>query len=197
MKTNRIVSIFMVAALFCCGNVFAQQDSKDSRKKQPTPEERMEMKVNRMQRELMLDDETAAKFAPLYKEYLEAMKQCCPARKEMKQCEAPKGQMTDADLYKRMENCFAMQKKILETKESYYNKFKKILNARQLEQIFCKKHHPKMMMGKKGSCPFGDVKFRKGKDNKPSGNRHLHHKGPRNPQAPDAPQAPDNNKSNS
>lgn len=81
MKTNRLFITVMMAAIFSCGNMLAQNAQAPNQKKKLTPEQRQEMQINRMQKSLMLDDETAAKFAPLYKEYLEALKAC---RTEMK-----------------------------------------------------------------------------------------------------------------
>ncbi|WP_300724748.1 hypothetical protein [uncultured Bacteroides sp.] len=143
MKTNRIFSALMIAALMCCGNVFAQE-KKAQQKKELTPEQRMDMKVARMQKELMLNDATAAQFAPLYKEYLQAMQQCRPAKPECKKGECPKEKMTDAELNKKMLERFSMQKKAIETKETYFKKFEKILTARQLQKVFmnndCRPH---------------------------------------------------------
>ena len=97
MKTNRLFITIMMAAIFSCGNMLAQNAQAPNQKKKLTPEQRQEMQINRMQKSLMLDDETAAKFAPLYKEYLEALKAC---RTEMKQ-EKPqqrKAERTDAEI---------------------------------------------------------------------------------------------------
>lgn len=70
MKTNRLFITVMMAAIFSCGNMLAQNAQAPNQKKKLTPEQRQEMQINRMQKSLMLDDETAAKFAPLYKELL-------------------------------------------------------------------------------------------------------------------------------
>ena len=132
MKTNRLFITVMMVAIFSCGNMLAQNAQAPNQKKELTPEQRQEMQINRMQKSLMLDDETAAKFAPLYKEYLEALKAC---RTEMKQ-EKPqqrKAERTDAEIKKQLEERLAKQKKVVETKQTYLAKFEKILNARQLE----------------------------------------------------------------
>ena len=135
MKTNRLFITVMMAAIFSCGNMLAQNAQAPNQKKKLTPEQRQEMQINRMQKSLMLDDETAAKFAPLYKEYLEALKAC---RTKMKQ-EKPqqrKAERTDAEIKKQLEERLAKQKKVVETKQTYLAKFEKILNARQLEKVF-------------------------------------------------------------
>ena len=86
-----------------------------------------------------MDDETAAKFAPLYKEYMEEMKTCC-TKPEGKQKKADR---TDEQILQDMKDRFAAQKKMLDTKEKYFGKFQKILNARQVEKLFAP-HHGKM-----------------------------------------------------
>lgn len=182
MKKSRILSTLVIAAICCSSSVFAQPDSKAPQRKQLTQEERIEMRIERMERELMLDDKTSEKFASLYKEYIEAMKQCRPdCKKEMKKGECPKrNEMTDEDLCKRMEACFAMQKKAIETKETYYNKFKKILNARQLEKLFCNHSRPGIM-GPKGKRQFKNPMAQQGGHEKPCGKAGCHHQGPQNP----------------
>lgn len=149
MKTNRLFITVMMAAIFSCGNMLAQNAQAPNQKKKLTPEQRQEMQINRMQKSLLLDDETAAKFAPLYKEYLEALKAC---RTEMKQ-EKPqqrKAERTDAEIKKQLEERLAKQKKVVETKQTYLAKFEKILNARQLEKLFAAPRHNKHMQA--GPC---------------------------------------------
>lgn len=73
MKTKRLFTALMMATMMSCGIILAQPGQKE---KKLTPEQRIEMQVKKAQKRLFLDEETAAKFAPLYKEYLEAMKQC-------------------------------------------------------------------------------------------------------------------------
>ena len=144
MKTNRLFITVMMAAIFSCGNMLAQNAQAPPPRKQLTPEQLQEMQINRMQKCLMLDDETAAKFAPLYKEYLEALKAC---RTDMKQekPQQPKTDRTDAEIKKQLEERLAQQKKIVETKQTYLAKFEKILNARQLEKLFAAPRHNKHM----------------------------------------------------
>lgn len=73
MKTKRLFTALMMATMMSCGIILAQPGQKE---KKLTPEQRIEMQVKKAQKRLLLDEETAAKFAPLYKEYLEAMKEC-------------------------------------------------------------------------------------------------------------------------
>ena len=63
-----------MGALMCTTTLFAQKP--EQKRQQLTPEQRIERQAARMDKELMLDDETSAKFLPLYKEYLQAMAEC-------------------------------------------------------------------------------------------------------------------------
>lgn len=133
---------FLISAILLCasfvGNVSAQDnnDKKDA----PAPD-RMEMMVKGMQNKLMLDDATAEKFSSVYKEYLQALKDCCKkncCKKDMK-----KGSLSDSEIIANIKSGFETEKKMTETKEKYFNKMKSFLNAKQLETIF----------GRGGKCP--------------------------------------------
>lgn len=78
MKTMYVY--LAMGALMCTTTLFAQKP--EQKRQQPTPEQRIERQAARMDKELMLDDETSAKFLPLYKEYLQAMAECRPAPAE-------------------------------------------------------------------------------------------------------------------
>lgn len=144
MKTKRLFTALMMATMMSCGIILAQPGQKE---KKLTPEQRIEMQVKKAQKRLLLDEKTAAKFAPLYKEYLEAMKQCKPAPKQLQKGE--KKELTDAEIDQMMQDRFAARKKLVETQETYYKKFKKILNIRQVEVLF-KDNGPK-----RPQCPQG------------------------------------------
>lgn len=161
MKTKRLFTALMMATMMSCGIILAQPGQKD---KKLTPEQRIEMQVKKAQQRLLLDEATAAKFAPLYKEYLEAMQQCKPACPKQQKGE-PK-ELTDAEIDQMMQDRFAAHKKLVETQETYYKKFKKILNIRQVEALFkdngprrahrpCMKNpqFPQMPKGKMGQAP--------------------------------------------
>ena len=65
------------------------------------------------------------------------MAECRPAPAERPR----KSELSDEELDKRMQTRFECQKKRIETQETYYAKFKKILTMRQVEKIFAP--HPK------------------------------------------------------
>lgn len=75
--------VVMMAVSISSFSVMAQnaQDAPAQRraKQRPTPEQMMDRHVKMMEKKLVMDDATAAKFTPLYKEYLQAMKDCRPA----------------------------------------------------------------------------------------------------------------------
>lgn len=107
MKTKRLFTALMMATMMSCGIILAQPGQKE---KKLTPEQRIEMQVKKTQKRLLLDEETAAKFAPLYKEYLEAMKECKPAPKQLQKGE--KKELTDAEIDQMMQDRFAARKSL-------------------------------------------------------------------------------------
>lgn len=136
-------------AAISCTTLFAQ-NMPEPQKKQRKPVT-IEKQVNRMANQLMLDDATAAKFAPLYKEYLESLKSCCGQSccKKAAACPKENATPTDKEIEARIEKRFEMQQQRLDIQKKYYDKFKKILNAKQLEKVFAPKHK----MAKKMICP--------------------------------------------
>lgn len=139
MKTTNFCYILLTSALLFSSSLFAQE--KPQRGKRLTPEQRIEHQVEKMDKQLLLDDETSAKFLPLYKEYLTALAEC---RQDMP---APKGarekELNDDELDKFMLSRFECRKKCLEVQETYYKKFKEILTMRQVEKVFCFRPNPK------------------------------------------------------
>ena len=155
--------VVMMAVSISSFSVMAQnaQDVPAQRrvKQKPTPEQMMDRHVKMMEKKLVMDDETAAKFTPLYKEYLQAMKDCRPAvcKKENK------AEMTDAEIEKAIQDRFDARKKALDVQKKYYKIFKEILNAKQLQKVFHQpcmngkmkpgmKNHKMMKRGDKQNC---------------------------------------------
>lgn len=144
-RTFLISAILLCAAL--CGNVSAQNNKN---KKDAPKADRTEMMIKGMQNRLMLDDATSEKFSSVYKEYLQALKDC---RKK----EAKKKASTDSEIMDNIKAGFETQKKIAETKEKYFNKMKSFLNAKQLEIVFCKNNKcPRTAKMRKPKCQFGN-----------------------------------------
>lgn len=136
-------------AAISCTTLFAQ-NMPEPQKKQRKPIT-IEKQVNRMANQLMLDDATAAKFAPLYKEYLESLQGCCAQSccKNTAACPKSNATLTDKEIEARIEKRFEMQQQRLDIQKKYFDKFKKILNAKQLEKVFA----PRPKMAKKMICP--------------------------------------------
>lgn len=133
---KRYFFIAAVIALFAfAGNVQAQNQGTNRCKY--TPEQRIDFKVTRMQNRLMLDEATAKEFAPIYKEYLTALAECCP--KQGKACQKSACNLTDEQIKQNIENCISADAKRAEVREKYYKKLSKVLTARQLQVVFCRK----------------------------------------------------------
>ncbi len=173
MKTNRLFLALTFAFALGASNVFAQPEPgnenrpEERQRKRPTPEQLMDFHVKQMESKLMLDEKTAAKFSPLYKEYLEAMKECRQPIERGK--DIKKGERTDKEIMDELEGRLDRQQKVLDTKKKYFNSFKKILTPRQLEKVFAPapgKFGPKAWQGPKAHW----------KNNK-RGHYPLHHRG--------------------
>lgn len=171
----KFASLVMLA-MFVAGGVSAQVQEKKAAEKPKRPrmteEQMIQKQTERMSAALLLDDETAAKFGPVYQQYLKEMGDI---RKETrKNAQADKEQMkknekvapTDAEIEARMENRFASCRKMLDTREKYYKEFKKILTAKQIEKIYNQSFHAGKRFQKFGNkqaparqklrCPMGN-----------------------------------------
>ncbi len=135
--------LMILAAVVMMSSAVCAQEKKQA----PTPEQRIEKRVERMQKKLMLDDATAAKFAPIYKEYLQAK---FAARPEWKKCDNP----TDAQIKENIAKRLDAQEKAVDVEKKYYKKLSSILSGRQLQQIFCK-DNKKAAWSKNKKAPFG------------------------------------------
>ena len=111
-----------------------------------TQEQVIEMRTAKMAETLLLDDATAARFSPVYKQYLEELSNCraecrvdCPAvRDEGDTCKWQKPALTDEEIVAGMENHFAHARQMLDIHEKYYKQLKGILTPKQLRKVFGK-----------------------------------------------------------
>ena len=94
-----------------------------------TEEQKMEFRVAIMKKSLGLDEAKAEKFAPLYKEYIQAMAKCRPELKRGKD-------LTDEQVKENIEARIKAKKKSAKVEKKYYGKFSKILDAKQLQKLF-------------------------------------------------------------
>ena len=143
MKNVKVWLAILALTTVCSGNIWSQNRPKAPRKAM-SPEQRIEMRVERMQRHLMLDDKTAAQFAPVYKEYLQALEDCKPQKPETKPAA-----MDDKQIEEHLTAQFEQQQKLLDTRKEYYNKFKKMLTMRQVQMVLqSDRPHPMMPKNK-------------------------------------------------
>ena len=137
------VAIFVALASFAT----AQEKKCDK----SNPEKFLEFHVNHMQQRLMLDDTKAAEFATIYKEYLQEKMACRPKMARGKA-------LTDAEIKSNIEARMDAEQKALDIEKKCYKKLAKVLNAKQLQVIFCKKEDfgkGGMKCGKKNFAPRG------------------------------------------
>lgn len=140
----------MLVALLTGAQMSLSAQNKDSKEKKqrPTQEQMMKMQVDQTVKMLMLDDAAAAKFTPVYEEYLKELRECRmmnrAPRAEKPQAtaettgkeKASKPAMTDAEIATMLKNQFAQSHKMLDIREKYYNEFSKILSQKQIMKIY-------------------------------------------------------------
>lgn len=144
--------MYVLLAAFLVGStttLSAQNKEAQTKKTRPTQEQIIEMQGNQMVKVLMLDDATAAKFLPVYTRYLTALRECRTMNRHLrvdntasqtKQTPetkpAVKPALTDAQIEKLIQDQFAQSRKILDTREKYYNEFRKLLTPKQIAKIY-------------------------------------------------------------
>ncbi len=130
MKRN-LFCLTLLSLLFTFSSVASAQENK---KRVPlTPEQRMEIKAQKVSKELMLDEATSAKFKSLYQEYVKALAAC--------RCDFAKGSLTDEQILKNLEKRYEMQEKVAAVNKDYVSKFAKILTPRQVQKLFSDKNN--------------------------------------------------------
>lgn len=142
MKT-KMMYVLVAVLLMGSSTLSAQGKDNKNQKQRPTPEQMMRRQANQMVKTLMLDDAAAEKFVPVYEGYLKALRECRmmdrPGRdrqNNVDDSQAAKPVPTDAEIEKQIKNQFAQSRKILETREKYYDEFRKILSPKQIMKIY-------------------------------------------------------------
>lgn|SRR5574344_867141 len=142
----------MVAAVMILGSspsVTAQNANGKKEKKQFNEEQMITNRTQRMVQALMLDDATAAKFSPLYGQYIKELMDC---RKMNMNANKGKNKnmdnKTDEEVDKIIQNQFAQSRKLLDIREKYYTKFRKIISAKQTFRIYQTEKQDQMRMKK-------------------------------------------------
>ena len=111
-------------------------------KQRPRTEQMVQMQSTRIANELMLDDANAAKFKDIYQSYqkdLQAVRQKFHPKKQ-EQSEKPqmkeRKELTDQEVEERILNQMKEQKEMLNVKENYYAKFRKVLSPKQIQKVY-------------------------------------------------------------
>ena len=127
MKKIVILAISAILAV----NMSAQEQKKEG--KALSKEERIEMDIQRLTNELYLSDKQAEKFASTYREYAGKMNELFEKNKPEN---FEKGKvLSEEELDKMAKKRFANLKEMANLQEKFYDKFRKDLNARQVEKV--------------------------------------------------------------
>lgn len=144
MKTKKFLMVLV--ALFMGSQValFAQEKKEGRVERRHFNKEQMqEMQCNQIIKGLALDDATAAKFAPVYKKYMDEMSEThnMIARKNSgnkvtADKQTPKPVPTDAEVDQDIKARFAQSRKMLDIREKYYGEFRKFLSPKQIQKMY-------------------------------------------------------------
>lgn len=120
----------MMAVCFAllAGSTLSAQEGGNTPRMRTNPEQM----AKRMAGKLMLDDETSAKFIPLYEDYMQKLSECRVPKKE----KGSQAAQSDKDIDENIKARFSAQEKRLDVQKSYYDKFKKVLTMRQVQQLY-------------------------------------------------------------
>jgi hypothetical protein len=168
-----------VTVMVLCLSAAAQQQN-DSRKQfknreKPDKEALFEKKCKKVADKLMLDDATAAKFIPVYKEYLNELIANFDSENNRKSDK----EISDADIDSAVSDRFAKARKTVDIREKYYREFRKFLTARQAKSALKyggrKKMQPQHFgkRGDNGKQLLNRLDFTHSKPNKPDENSQI------------------------
>ncbi|MDR0894983.1 MAG: hypothetical protein LBN06_06745 [Prevotellaceae bacterium] len=158
--------MFMMTALFAGSPLMLSAQHVENRadrtkRERPSEEEMLQMRSRQMANTLMLDDATAAKFAPVYQNYLKEMRALTPprnakARKNEGESLASKGTLTDDEAARLLKDRFAKEQQRLDIQQKYSKEFSKILAPKQVLKIFRQQRPPRMAQHSRNGQPrFG------------------------------------------
>lgn len=135
MKARFMMAVVMFLVMGMTAN--GQSKNEGTKPSKISPEKMDSLQCQRMTAELMLNDASAAKFVPMYTNYLSELRtihgKMMPPR-DCKKMEAD--QQTDAEVQKMIEERFSKEQKILNVQQKYYKEFKGILTVKQIAKIF-------------------------------------------------------------
>lgn len=115
----------------------AQNTQMRKERKNLTEEQMIKIRTDKMAQTLMLDDETTAKFEPVYSQYLKERMDCKNmTHKHGMQKGAAPAMKTDAEVEEMITSQFAQSHKMLDIREKYYAKLRKFLSPKQILKIY-------------------------------------------------------------
>lgn len=150
MKTRNLVIALMMSLVLGSGVMVAQPrgvERHNEMRQHHDGRNRIEQRVNAMQKRLMLSDENGKKFAAIYSEYLSELQQCNQPKMQARKAET----RTDEQIMKDLKEQIANQQKSADLKAKYFDKLSKVLTARQMQVVFGKKAPKRMAMMHKGA----------------------------------------------
>ena len=118
--------------IFACSAVFAQNQGR-SRGERPDFGKMIEKQAEKIAQDLALEDAVSAKFVPLYVEYRTEMMNL--RRGSMNRGDRDK-KMTDEEVEARILAGFDSERKTAELKESYYKKFRELMNPSLIQKMY-------------------------------------------------------------
>lgn len=129
-----LVVVALVASALVLNAQTPQGGAAPKGKKEFDPEKMAQFAAQKMSEELLLTDEAAAKFIPVYKQYkadfAAIVEKYRPKKGEVR------AQHTDADVDAEIRAGFVKSQEILDLRVNYYEKFCKVLSARQIKQMY-------------------------------------------------------------
>ncbi|MGZ5243331.1 MAG: hypothetical protein ACXWDO_10840 [Bacteroidia bacterium] len=131
------IILIIILTVFALPNLVSAQRGQmrgGGHEQGPGPREEVEkIRKNVYARVLILTDEEAQKFWPVFGKMQQEME---GIRKEMnrekKSIRDNYATLTDAELDKKMENIFTLEQKVLDVKKKYYPEFKKVLPMKKV-----------------------------------------------------------------
>lgn len=151
MKTTKMI---LAAIMISAGTTVMAQQQPAQHNNRPqktfTPEQAKEMRWQKVSEKMMLSDAESAKVKPVYDEYLEELRALHPNhnKKDAKADNANKPEAkadkankperkpaTDAEIEKMVKSKLEIERKQIDIKEKYFDKFCKLLNPRQAKYL--------------------------------------------------------------
>ncbi len=124
---KKLYYILLLMLSFCVSSQAQQRERPDYNKI-------LEKRCEYIAHELNLDENKEKCFKPIYMEYCRKIGELF--KPDPNRVRKPKDQRTDAEVEQEIKADFARAKKIVEIRECYYAKFRKILCPKQIERIY-------------------------------------------------------------